>query len=619
MKLIVFILFISCSAISFSADVRTSVTSTSDVGYFFEEKHHTKADFIDMNFCWGKKSTSSEGTVDSERSRSGVAGSLRDNIYVGGHGVSYRAKDLLWETNFDEEEYIFNINIKKTLKLSDRVDNSDDCNTSVHTYKLNSSEVLVESSLTLDVPRDVWVVRFKSNIYSHVSSSFKFKGVYELGNAPGNEGPDKQNNIIQGADGYVYFFVRPGENIKLDFSFNDNSLVNSEYVGNIEVTFLGHNRCDEIEGADGLNFKNAELEEELQRIYQNLESGAVTSVPDFHSGLNYLSCLTKKKSITEIIYDGDLANIEEMILIVHEFKQKIKGLGAHLPSRGQGTSKALDVVSDMFSFRFSHNVVSNLAPLCLKRKAYNRESREVTEVYNYKYIGSILNKIKASLERRTESNNQQADYISNTYTSFLKILNDFNINKIKENTHTLAPSTLFAVNELRDGFTKLLKDPLLRKVTYGRLSSFPLIKYSKYWNNFYLYNKRFREQINNTNNYIVYYFDELVQGRGTESDLEIMEEMINDLEFHEANYYQAVDQLSVLFPDSTDALDYEHSVFANIGMIANIFYPQSRDSLVNGSNGFLSGYVRSVEDEDELSVSGIALEEIMQCMRLEEE
>jgi len=388
--------------------VNTNIESRAKVDYFFEEKKHTKFNLLKFVFCWGGESNHDEKVLNGKKSSSGISGENKVSAqeFAGAYtGQSHKVGDFSWRTDFGEEDYIFNIQFKKKIdQLHRNIDSSTKCKTKITSYKIREFENKVTSNLELHVPENVWVIRFKATGFSDRQASFNLYGISEI-DADAHKGKtlfktedmtnEKGEKIkgVKGRDGYSYYFIKPETRLKLIVKYIDNTLESKEFLGNIEVTYLGQNRCNEF-NKDKVTMEY--IKNSFNGVYQEANHASKLNMNKFHFLIRRIACISGNKNLINTANFNHSSDLLKILNFTQDFREdvKIKIIKGQIveAEKSHRVKSAMNIFLNMFNYKLASATLKILAPLC---KMVDFEGKSVLDLLN-----GNLQKLKEKLEIR---------------------------------------------------------------------------------------------------------------------------------------------------------------------------------------------------------------------------
>lgn len=385
------------------AQVITQVHTEGSASYFYEEHHPTKFDFSTFTFCLGKNSHSEQGAYRSNRE---TYTDNEGNVGVfTGVGTTKGAIDRLlnqrvsWKSIFDQEEYVFHVKFKKQVGRQETFYRRNICNTRTWNYRVDEATSEVHTSVNIIVPDNVWVVQIRpqlnQNINQLVAEAHNVRGLSEIDKMP-------VESILDIKSGVRYFFVRPGDEIQLNVSLQDEG-GDIDFIADFEVTFIGHNRCDKI--IDNFKQRNGYSPENsvdpnlirtgFDNIVSRLQKDSPTSQQEFHDSVVFMGCFTSPQNITQIIYDNNAQQMEAILSGMSRYERRISDWVEEEKLADPSVAlsvKTLRVVQKMTQYALSASVLQTMEPLC-ERYPYLVDGRIVGQATGYLYVRQQLEKI----------------------------------------------------------------------------------------------------------------------------------------------------------------------------------------------------------------------------------
>lgn len=401
-KIVAVILHIFFAGQAFAQTPQTEIEVEGRGSYFYEEHHPTKFDFSTMTFCGGRNSESENANFDMQREvRKGNSGSWDAYMNVGANkGIlqSLINQKLEWNSAFDSKEYTFNVRLKKQAGRGAETTHRNTCNTRTWRYKVDAARSRFSSSVSVAVPDHVYVVRIRtSGIKTGVQT--QIKQVMSIGLV--KDRPQLLEGLSLG-DGTRYFFVNPGEEIRIQVSHDDVG-TDVNLVADFEITFIGHNRCEKgiaefrtLSGMkhDGVLTRDV-IANAFAKVTKGLEKQSPTVEESLHQTLLFLGCLTSQSVAKSMIYDNGANQTNEILNGIADFKASVLKLSRESIVAGENI-KVHEILDAMARNAVATSVVRGMKPLC-QRYPFVSENRVSGYVTGYLMFRHRLDLIDGAL------------------------------------------------------------------------------------------------------------------------------------------------------------------------------------------------------------------------------
>ena len=402
------------------AEVQTEVRMAGDASYFYEEHHPVKFDFKSFTMCWGKHSqTEADSSKGEDLVIRGSQGSQNLMSRINGGRSRFdevKNQSLDWQSEFDRSDYSFNINIKKRVGNSQTLVQRNTCSTRTWNYRIDRATSRVESSLSLLVPDNVYILEIEKLQQGNLPSltSFVAEKVY-VGDESTGQMEIRQMETVQIGRNINFYFVKPGDEIKLKTVFADQGS-NVDLMASLKVTFFGHNRCDKIiddaiknsGGGDGID--QHLIERYFDVNFGRRQDGSILE-EESREALNVLGCLTSPKVIEDLLYRQNIVEIKGILDSILKLSviQDTKRLQLFSETRE---------VSDLYLFlsaaekmarqAVSQSVLNAMGPMCELVPVFNPGGKNYT-VTTYLHIKVLLERISILLNKSESGESQFAD------------------------------------------------------------------------------------------------------------------------------------------------------------------------------------------------------------------
>ncbi len=386
----IFLLGTTAHGVEVSTDVRQQVGAS----YIIEERHPMKMNWPNFTACWGQQSHLSEDLVEGKASDSMQTGTQTVWVDLPGPLGRRAVQATEWSTLFNEKEYSFNIRVKRSKMGGGVVASSSSCVDSTYTYRMAASSTVLRTNLKLVVPKDVWVIRLKGNKIADSRAKYRIFGVQQIKRTKGDqeESPAKEA-VLDVKNGYNYFFVKPDENLRLELEYQDTSAEDNPYLADVEVTFLGFNRCDRRFLTEGFNFSAQETRVALESVRSSVVGAEIIKSDEFHDAINFLACLTRPEAIERTIFANDLGGLPEVLATVNGYvdtfltKEEHDSSSPHASGPEGASLSALKATVEMLRLRLSYAAFMSLKPYCMELPylAHEQHVEGVSNVRGYVY------------------------------------------------------------------------------------------------------------------------------------------------------------------------------------------------------------------------------------------
>ncbi|MCB0355716.1 MAG: hypothetical protein KDD40_01845 [Bdellovibrionales bacterium] len=310
-------------------------------------------------------------------------------------------QQTIWNNYFNEKEYKFHINFKKNIGEGAVLHHRNICNTRTWIYKVDTASSKVTTSVNVVVPENVWVLRIVKVVEKDpkILVNYNAQNVYQK--VVGRSSIAKAESVSIGKT-YNYFYVKPGDEIKLEVQFEDVK-TDIDLIASFEVTFFGNNRCEavvnKVKGNSGLT-----KEKILDKISSSYVMGKDGEIPEAtHESLLFLGCLTAKPQIESMTYENNIDQMRALLSGINAFTKEAI-LAATDSTKSKGDTDAisfLETLSYMVRNKVSRETLSAMAPMC-KRHPLIRENKQVGYVTAYLQSKMVLDKIALYLNEGTE-------------------------------------------------------------------------------------------------------------------------------------------------------------------------------------------------------------------------
>ncbi len=319
--LVVLVAIQSISGIEVNATpdvVSTSVKLSGSASYGYEEHHPLKWG------CLGKNSKSAfdydkgeEVTYQTNQGSAAISNTIDE-----GHTIQNKIENqsVDWNFNFDKEDYSFHLKFKKNVGNGIEFHNRRHCNTRSWHYKIDSATSKVNSSVSIVVPSNVWIVEIENLTVRNVGHDpkFKIKNVYSKRNGGLELGDETIYRPIH------YFYVSPGDEITLELEFDDTGS-NIDLISELKVTFFGYNRCDQIIkaslGDDQESFSSDRI---LSALKSGLNSNNQNGVlPQRRQTMLFLGCLTARPTIQKLLFNNDINDLKSILASIESINREV--------------------------------------------------------------------------------------------------------------------------------------------------------------------------------------------------------------------------------------------------------------------------------------------------------
>ncbi|MGE4130223.1 MAG: hypothetical protein AB7F86_01220 [Bdellovibrionales bacterium] len=360
-----------------SGDVSTKVETGGGVTYFESEDHPMKMDWDNWTFCWGANAKSKTHSGDSAVSGSSEnSGTIDSYANVEGPLSRMLVNRLQWESKFNKEDMTFRINIHRKIGANQERQERSTCTTHDWKYKVNKAQSKVETSVKLHVPDNVWVMRIKTLInhsgYRPVIDSSRPMPIRESSQVQETKGFE--------LDGYQYFFTRPGEDFQIALNIDEKQVKDIDLVTSIEVTFVGHNRCEqtfqEVFGNEKLATSDkvaSAAREAFEKMEASLDRKDQATIGDLHRTTLLIGCLMNRNVADGILYHNDTTQVQKLMSEVQSFRQRVTDRTLQDPSYKRA-GDALKLLTQMSLASLTSNVLEHVQPFCEKIPIFNRSS-----------------------------------------------------------------------------------------------------------------------------------------------------------------------------------------------------------------------------------------------------
>lgn len=599
------------------AKVTTNVESKGKADYFFEERQHTKFNLFKFVFCWGGESNHDEKTLTGSHKNTNNFGSnsLSANKFEDkSFGNSHHLGDFNWKTDFDEKNYSFDIQFKKKVgEINKTINNSDKCNTRTTSYKIREFTNEVTTNLELYVPNNIWVIRFKATGFKDKMANFQLYGVSEISNDAHigktrfiienmKDSNEKKIPGVPGYDGYSYYFIRPGTKIKLIVKYIDDTLIDRDFIGNIEVTYLGENRCED--------FKNHKItsdyiKDSFSQVYKKIGDKSKIDEKQLHNLIRKIACVSKSKTLIKAINFNKSSDILKILNTVSDFQEDLmnKTISNNIihAKDSHRVKNAMRIFSNMFNYKLASSTLKILAPLC---KMVNFDGKSI-----YDLLYDNFFKMKTSLNIAGNSNDnplkkktlvlKPSNDIASASLRMIRLLDTFEkkADRQKIQFHKI-------LNYVDNDFYNKEKDAILSQTNeafqhlYGikldHISKMPQIKDHLQIERFYTDFKKYFYNLKKTKKIIRTLFKKIDSHENSPLNLTKVRTYLKKYSTSE------IKVLEVNFMKSTYELEkYLSQEFSlDITDVREEHYQHNADWLSSSYGGFLSDFVKHVDNSD---------------------
>lgn len=263
MKNIVLIILclISSHAIS-KPQLEASIYSESEVNRFRRKVHPVK-----LGYCLGQDTEISNDKIKNILSNNGLSGDLERRESRGDSRIrEFYFGNINWNFEMDPSETL-KIHFAQTTRLNQQDTSEMTCNTTITKSDVLSSSTKMTGSVLLTVPSNVFVLRIHRTQFENTESDANFKTNLTFVNRPlvgADINQNKKENVFPSSSEIPnYFFVRPGDLIRLTVEYSTDSLKDVNFSANFEVGFLGSYRCD----SEQFKIGSPQLGQELMQLF----------------------------------------------------------------------------------------------------------------------------------------------------------------------------------------------------------------------------------------------------------------------------------------------------------------------------------------------------------------
>lgn len=453
-KILYLVLLIPTSVWAADGRVTTSVLAEGGASYIYEEYHPVKFDLKTFTFCAGRTATAEydqdQGQDQGQDQKPDPSKAARmessDNsgtlsLFNNIHGdKSLQSKvlnqSLKWKSDFDMDDYSFNVVVKKVKGQNQYFHQRDVCSTRSWHYRIDNASSKVHTSVNLVVPDNVYIVELEKIVTGSTmpNSSFVAEKVYSA--VSGGVSPDTSEMMMKRQEkanlsqNVTLFFVRPGEEINLAVDFADSG-EDYEVAANIKVTFLGYNRCQEtiakaFQGV-GRKVKDGINASMIQQYFDaDFAAGPKDQViePKAREGLSFLGCLTSQDTIRDILYRRDITQVQAILESVSEFSNKIDKAKNMLGAQSQFLV-FLSTVQLMARQALSQSLLNVMKPMCELMPVRSLDGDY--QLTTFAYIHWYLEKALALLDLDAEGVSAIARYTQEFTDQFMALKDHQNI------------------------------------------------------------------------------------------------------------------------------------------------------------------------------------------------
>lgn len=248
MRSLVFGFLVSLSGLSFAYEIRTAVTTTSQVSHLWRNEQP----FVWFK-CWGGTGdidAFEDGNSGKKTTYNTPSGTSAIEHSGGSRRVGFRPfapQNLTWRTDVTGVRD-FSIEFSQRLTLQQTTEKKDDCNVDRFHSRLDGLENSLTSTVTMVVPEHIYVIKIKKVVSQMPNGTFtplksEIHNIRPIG--PSESSPGGMTLSLDLGES-KYLFVTPGSEVSLAVQWGNKSLTDLDMKVKFELRMIGEDECAEF-------------------------------------------------------------------------------------------------------------------------------------------------------------------------------------------------------------------------------------------------------------------------------------------------------------------------------------------------------------------------------------